>query len=604
MVEKIPVRIGNVRGLGNIISPSKTLTDFNPINCEITETVEPIYGADNNVYTISYESTNYTIVLSCSSQSVPCLTPVTLTATVTEDNLPVTEAQVMFKVNNVTIAAAVTNSEGVATITYTPETVGVIYLGASCGTNDSNNVSLSVNKVTPTLTLTGSSQTVSSGGSITLSGVLSAGKGFELELFQNQSHHEGDPTVITGDNGQYSLTYTPAVTGGIELAMRFNGNSIYNSVYARFYIVVMVDGSLDITSTKDILSYNDSDTAVISAQLKDGTSTVPAEGINVDFYIGSSSLQRHYDTYADANLQEMVLTGDGAFQWYNETDWVFLNTADGDGNNALNCESLMGKTVNLLREGNVLKVYVDGVDRSDLLLGTQWTRSTLTIEPQEGPISNINLFNTADKDNFCEKIGSDDTDSTGLASVSYASRGIGDIKVMAICGILVSKRYEIQDIYLYDELISEKHTWTKIDNNTTYSFTENGLVTQGSSGGCYLKLDETLPTDCSIEFTIKGLQSISTGVTGGFGIDNSWIEPHTTNTQFSYVGGSSTTVSQVLTTNDVVKIIRQGTTYTYYVNDELKYTKNGKATGKYEYFFVRNIANSGVTFKDLKIREL
>ena len=153
-------------------------------------------------------------------------------------------------------------------------------------------------------------------------------------------------------------------------------------------------------------------------------------------------------------------------------------------------------------------------------------------------------------------------------------------------------------------MTSAKHTWTKIDNNTTYSFTSNGLVTQGSTGGCYLKLDETLPTDCSIEFTIKGFQSTSNGTNGGFGIDNSWIEPHTTNTQFNYVGGSSTTVSQVLTTNDVIKIIRQGTTYTYYVNDELKYTKNGKATGKYEYFFVRNIANSGVTFKDLKVREL
>ena len=195
------------------------------------------------------------------------------------------------------------------------------------------------------------------------------------------------------------------------------------------------------------------------------------------------------------------------------------------------------------------------------------------------------------------------TNADGEATYTYESSGVGDTNISINC-TLVSKTYSITDIYLYDELTSAKHTWTKIDNNTTYSFTENGLVTQGSTGGCYLKLDETLPTDCSIEFTIKGFQSTGNGLNGGFGIDNSWIEPHTTNLQFAYMGGSITTISQVLTANDVVKIIRQGTTYTYYVNDELKYTKNGKATGKYEYFFVRNVANSGVTFKDLKIREL
>ena len=206
-------------------------------------------------------------------------------------------------------------------------------------------------------------------------------------------------------------------------------------------------------------------------------------------------------------------------------------------------------------------------------------------------------------DSLVETLTSGTTNSSGIATTTMSSRGTGDVYIKAEC-TLVSKTYSITDIYLYDELTSAKHTWTKIDNNTTYSFTENGLVTQGSSGGCYLKLDETLPTNCSIEFTIKGFQSTSTGTNGGFGIDNSWIEPHTTNLQFAYIGGSSTTVSQVLTTNDVVKIIRQGTTYNYYVNDELKYTKNGKATGKYEYFFVRNVANSGVTFKDLKVREL
>ena len=175
------------------------------------------------------------------------------------------------------------------------------------------------------------------------------------------------------------------------------------------------------------------------------------------------------------------------------------------------------------------------------------------------------------------------------------------INIKGICGS-VENTVQIRDVFYHDTLTSATSNWTKIDNNTTYSFTSDGLVTQGSSGGCYLKLDETIPTNCIIEFTIKGL--VGGNFKTSYGIDNTWTGCYSSKSTIGSLAMSYENEYPIIRkVNDVIKIIREGTLISYYTNDVLLGTIS-TTTGKYNGFFIRNVGTSGTTIKNLIIHEL
>ncbi len=120
-----------------------------------------------------------------------------------------------------------------------------------------------------------------------------------------------------------------------------------------------------------------------------------------------------------------------------------------------------------------------------------------------------------------------------------------------------------------------------------------------------MKLDETLPTDCSIEFTIKELITNDGGsFRTSYGIDNTWTGCYTSKSSIGSVAMSyENEYSLIRQVNDVIKIIREGTLISYYTNDVLLGTVS-TTTGKYTGFFIRNVGSGGTTIKDLKIKSL
>ena len=169
----------------------------------------------------------------------------------------------------------------------------------------------------------------------------------------------------------------------------------------------------------------------------------------------------------------------------------------------------------------------------------------------------------------------------------------------------LQETYELEDCFLSDDLTSAKHTWTKIDNNTTFSFTENGLVTQGSTGGCYLKLDETYPTTAySVEFDIVDFIGSNELKGGSFVVENVFIQSTNSDSLMAVLGDTTTlSYNGVMNVNDHMKIIYDGSTVSFYVNDVLFGTLN-KGTAQYTGFEIRNVRTSGVTIKNLKIKSL
>lgn len=178
------------------------------------------------------------------------------------------------------------------------------------------------------------------------------------------------------------------------------------------------------------------------------------------------------------------------------------------------------------------------------------------------------------------------------------------LNIKGFCGS-VENTVQIRDVFYHNTLTSATSNWIKVDNNTNYSFSDNGLSTQGTTGGCYLKLDETIPTNCSIEFTIKGFITNSGGsFRTSYGIDNTWTGCYTSKSTIGSLAMSyENEYPLIRQVNDVIKIVKEGTLISYYTNDVLLGSVS-TTTGKYTGFFIRNVSTSGTTIKDIIIHEL
>lgn len=216
MVEKIPVRPESVRGLGNIISPAKTLEDFSVFNSSLSYV--------DGFYTMEYSTTSVRVELTASASSITVGESLTLTATVSDGGTAVEGASVSFTSGNLAIGTAVTGSDGVATL-----------------------------------------------------------------------------TVSTLEAGSYSITatYDEVVSSAVTVTVSYGFTSV------------------TVTSDKSILSYADSESATLTAQLKNGDASASVSGETVDFY-----------KYVDGTND--VLLGSGVTDSNGEATYSYSSQGVGD----------------------------------------------------------------------------------------------------------------------------------------------------------------------------------------------------------------------------------------------------------------------------------
>jgi hypothetical protein len=112
----------------------------------------------------------------------------------------------------------------------------------------------------------------------------------------------------------------------------------------------------------------------------------------------------------------------------------------------------------------------------------------------------------------------------------------------------------------------------------------------------------TLPSDYEAEITITG-QTAGEGC--GICFDDILLDSGSPSNCSIYKLSTTSLLASGLSkfnTGDVVKIKKQGSTFTYYLNDVQKWT--GTITDDNHYQQFRTYKNRSTTFKDLKIRQL
>jgi hypothetical protein len=280
-MDKITIIPGNVRGYGDVVSP-KTLEDFMVYDSELS--------FEDGLYTLVYDGSGVSVGLSVSSGTISVGESVVLTAEVLSGGEPVSGETVSFYDGNTLLGTDETDSDGLATYTASSLGVGSHSLTAEALDKSSSAVTVTVNKLTSTITLSVPS-TGTVGTSYTVSGTLVPTTG-SVKLYENSVLKD----TLTVSSGSFSKAITQSNEGTYSYYAVFEGSSTYSSVTSSTGSIVVSDvppvpvvTSVSLTADKSILSYADSESATLSATVLDDNDD-PMEGETVEFFKGSTSL--------------------------------------------------------------------------------------------------------------------------------------------------------------------------------------------------------------------------------------------------------------------------------------------------------------------------
>ena len=249
--------------------------------------------------------TSLTLLASSSTTTVGSSITLTATLTASYDDETLVNVDLQGVLQNATIkfyegstlkGTSTTNSSGVATYTYTPTTGGNKTLKAVFdGTEnfqdaESTGVSITVNKLSGSVTILPSSASVQVGNNATFSGVLNAGSGKQVVVtIDNTTAGE----VTTTTDGAWTYTFQNLTVDTYSIGVSFAGDDSYTGATATasltIYDATPVADSITLTADKSILSYADTESATLSATVLDENDD-PIEGETVEFFNGSTSM--------------------------------------------------------------------------------------------------------------------------------------------------------------------------------------------------------------------------------------------------------------------------------------------------------------------------
>jgi len=195
-------------------------------------------------------------------------------------------------------------------------------------------------------------------------------------------------------------------------------------------------------------------------------------------------------------------------------------------------------------------------------------------------------------------MGTASTNSSGVATKSYASTGAGDISFTAGIGSLVSERYDIQDLDYYAEWSKITSTWstdTSVSGRTIYNY----LTNFGNDVSIEFKYKNSIPSNTLIGF--GKFYSGSNEIKGMFFNYNN--SPQAWWSQGTSLG-SSESLGATPTSNDVLKItVENNTTVKWYLNGTLLKTKTAR-TDFGQTLRIDDFTSTPMELEYIKVRKL
>lgn len=218
---------------------------------------------------------------------------ISLTGTLSSGATNIASASVKIYDGETLLDTVTTDNSGAFTKTVSAAALGsktykAVYEGSSTYDSvTSSDVTLTITKRTPTISLVTSSAAVTVGGSYTLSGALlynNSGVGSASIKIYNEATLVD--TVTTSNDGTFSKSFTNAASGTYSYKALFEGNGTYNDVESSVVNVIVSDApapaSISLSCDKPIMMTGE--TATITATVLDENDN-PCVGETVSFEV-------------------------------------------------------------------------------------------------------------------------------------------------------------------------------------------------------------------------------------------------------------------------------------------------------------------------------
>ena len=429
------------------------------------------------------------ISLTASQTSVTYGSSVPLTATVIDGDTPVSGETVTFYDGETLLGSDTTDSDGVATLSTSSLSIGSHSCTAVYDESTSNAVNVTVNKITSTLSLSAASSTITYGGNVSLSGTLSVGSGESVKIYNGNTLID---TVTTSTGGAFTKTVTGLNAGSYTFKATYEGDSTHSSVTSSNVSVTVNKATPTITLTVP------STGTVGTSYTVSGTLNVSG---SVKLYEGST-LKDTLTVSSGSFSKSITQSSAGTYSYYA----VFEATS--------NYNSVTSSTGSIT-VSDVAPSY-DGVsltsDKS-ILSYADSESATLTAQLLDGSSSASVSGVTVEFFKGSTSLGTATTNSSGVATKSYASAGSGDISLTAEVGSLVSETYSIEDCIFYDSLTTDKGLFSITAGTGTLTYSSNGLKMTGTANNDSIGLlSQQLPeSSYTIECTVTDATVVTSG---------------------------------------------------------------------------------------------
>lgn len=345
----------------------------------------------------------------------------------------------------------------------------------------------------------------------------------------------------------------------------------------------------------------DGDGSLVRDSLVEFTEELPDDGFSLDIAYMSDDV---VDDGGVVELDARVVDSDGE-----PVEGVYVRFI-GDG---------LGEEVIVPMPHTPLSLSSDK-DILSFVDGDSCTLTAIVLDENGTPVEDA----TVEFFNGSTSMGTEQTDSSGIATKTYSSTGAGDVTFKASVGMIVSEIYSIEDCVLYDSTTSDKSSDYSTYGTATITYNANEYladlkVNTDRNSGAYIDISSMDSFEAEITFKSKSGQALGVwlaNASNGVRSNSIGVEPSSSNINLkTFINGSYTgnVYSWGHTRTNYCRFVihKENNEYTfslYNQNDELIST----TTKTYSYittpFLVLTDGNSsssgGGYFKNVKIKAL
>ena len=424
------------------------------------------------------------LTLTVDDDSISLGESVTLTGVLTDlSSEPIEDATVIFYDGTSLIGSDTTDSNGSAEYTYTPSVAGSLVLRAKSDDTSSNVVTVTVAKLSSTVSLSAASSTIIYGSDVSLSGTLSVGSGESVKIYQGDTLID---TVTTTTGGAFSKSVSGLGAGSYTFKAVYDGNASYNGSNSGNVSITVSKATptISLASSKAGLVVGES--FVLSGTLSVGT------GQQVKIYQGSSVLDTVSTGTGGAFSKSITTVTSGSF--------TYKAVFEGDNNyNSVTSsnvsvsvvEPAAPASISLTSTASILSYYD----------GDSCTLSATVLDDDDYPVEDavVEFFNGT------VSMGTVETGNDGVAQMGYAAAGAGDVTFTVECGLL-QETYSIEDCIDYDSLTSN-HNKFSVSGGVSATYNDTGLSVLGTStANSYYMYQGTVPTNYIFECDVVSMR--------------------------------------------------------------------------------------------------